>query len=78
VSGIAGKDYLVGGSILGIITPRQTGHKKFAGRGGSSPGLLTWEKEPGRNFLHFWHHHSNVAIVRFSSGGSIQVRPVKA
>jgi hypothetical protein len=54
-----------GGAILGIIIVRQTGHKRFAGRGGSAPGargFVEGAKVPGRNFLHLWHHHSNFAI----------------
>src|SRR5438552_4389848 len=51
--------------ILGIIIVPQTGHGRFADRGGSSPGprgLVAGAKDPGWNFLHFWHHHSNLAI----------------
>ena len=64
---IDGEDYVVdGASILGIIIVRQTGHSKVAGRGGSSPGArgsVAEVKDPGRNFLHLWHHHSNFDIV---------------
>ena len=62
---IFGEDYVVdGGAIRGIIIVRQTGQSRFAGRGGSSPGargLVAAAKDPGRNFLQRWHHHSNFA-----------------
>jgi hypothetical protein len=57
--------------ILDIIFVPQTGHSRLAGRGGSCPGArgsVAGAKDPGWNFLHFWHHHSNFNIVRSPSG----------
>jgi hypothetical protein len=63
--------YEVGaGPILGIIIVPQTGQSRFAGRGGSWPGargFVAGVKEPGRNFLHFWHHHTRTSPSRCSS-----------